>query len=96
MAVKKKKSSANKSLLELVEEKAGDSALSGKNRAIVLDMQDEIAVILAKGYKWRIIWEALTESGRIDMGYDTFRLHCRAVGLKLAPKSYSRSKKKGE
>ena len=93
MAAKKKKSSANKSLLELVEEKAGDSALSGKNRAIVLDMKDEIAAVLARGYKWRVIWETLTESGRIEMGYDTFRMHCRAIGLELAPKSYSRSKK---
>ena len=92
MAAKKKKVGSNKSLLELVEEKAGASPLSGKNRAVLMEMKEEIADVLGKGYKWRVVWEVLKGSGRIEMGYDTFRMHCRAMGLDVAPKSYTKGK----
>ena len=90
MATKKNDSTRNtKTLLTLVEEKARRAPLSGRNRAVLIEMRDEIATVLEHGYKWRIIWQTLSDSKRIKMGYDTFRMHCRAMGLELAPQSYS-------
>ena len=76
------------SLLELVEDRASDSQLSGKNRAAILAHKEEIADVLARGYKWKVVWQALMDGKRINMSYATFRMHCRAVGLDLAPQTY--------
>ena len=85
-----KKPRSQKSLLTLVEERAAKAPQSGKNRAALMPMRDEIAEVLARGYKWCVVWETLRDAERISMGYDTFRIHCRAMGLEAAPKSYSK------
>ena len=85
----KRKTKDQASVRELVERRADDSSHSGKNRAVVMELKEQIADVLARGYKWRIIWQALHDAGRIEMGYDTFRAHCRAVGLEAAPNTYN-------
>ena len=76
-----------------MEKKADASSRSGRYRAQVLAQRDEIQNVLDHGYKWKVIWQALTDTGRIDMGYYTFMAHCRAIGLVKSPNSYDTSEK---
>lgn len=94
VATRRKKVSVG-SLLEAVERKADASSRSGRNRAKVMELKEEIADVLARGYKWKVIWQALCDTGRIDMGYYTFMAHCRAIGLVKVPGTYETKKKAG-
>ena len=70
------------SLMELVRCRAAEGHPNqGKSLATVLPLSGEIKEVLAAGYGWKIVWQALTDAGRIDMGYDTFRYTCRFCGL---------------
>lgn len=87
MASKRKKAGAGASLLELVQAEADEASLSGKNRVVLMELRQEIEDVLRRGYKWKVVWQALQKAERIDMSYDTFRAHCRAMGLETVPKS---------
>ena len=87
MATKRRKSSPNATVLELIEAEAEEASLTGKNRVILMGMKEELADAFARGYKWKVVWKALQKAERIDMSYDTFRNHCRAMGLDIQPKS---------
>ena len=85
--MKKKKNEAT-SLMDLVAHRASLGSNQGKYRAALVAHLAEIQDVLAAGYGWRIVWQTLCESGRIDMSYDTFRRACLYFGLsKLQPRS---------
>lgn len=88
MKKKKKKPNASKRLIDAVRERGQAATARGRNRAAVVAIADEIEEVLAAGYTWQDAYLPLKEEGRIDMSYHTFRLHCKAVGLELSPKSY--------
>lgn len=72
-------------LQDLVAEEAQGGLYSGKNRAVVTELRDEIERTLAFGYTWRVIWSALSKAGAIEMSYDRFRLQCKKLGLRRPP-----------
>jgi len=67
-----------------VAELAARGWITGRNRAFVLEWKEHIADQLASGYTWKVIWSALKEMGGTSMCYNSFRRHCRAVGLERA------------
>ena len=64
-----------------VAEQAAHGWITGRNRAFVHEWKELIADQLARGYTWKVIWSALKEMECTVMSYNSFRRHCRAIGL---------------
>ena len=94
------------SLADLVAAREGQSPRSGKNKAAVLALQEDIEATVARGFSIKAIystlvdtnWATLKEHGysdkaikELDMTYETFRNLCGDLGLKKTPSS-TRSK----
>ena len=54
---------------------------SGRHRAAFLAVRELVETALGNGYAAKLIWQQLSNEGRIAMNYATFRGHCRAQGL---------------
>jgi len=54
---------------------------SGRHRATFLAVRELVEAALGNGYAAKLIWQQLSNEGRIAMSYATFRGHCRAQGL---------------
>ena len=59
---------------------------SGRNHAAFRALAAEIADALREGFSVKAVWALLLEENRISMGYDTFRLHCKAAGMQRRTK----------
>lgn len=50
-----------------------------QNRALFLDLRQEIKQALDDGWPMRSIWEILHEEGKVPFGYDSFRRYTRRL-----------------
>ena len=89
---RRKKAKDTRSVLDLVQAEAVKEALIGKNRAAVHALRDEISDVAAHGYTWKVIWKALMKKGTIEMSYEAFCVHCRALGIPRPGESHIRAK----
>jgi Family of unknown function (DUF5338) len=55
--------------------------LRGRHRAAFIAVRPLVEGGLTCGYTMKATWEALREEGKLSMTYETFRAHCRQVGL---------------
>lgn len=54
---------------------------SGRYEAEVTEHRNEISAALARGYTWRVVWQAFQATTRTSMCFKTFRRHCRRLHL---------------
>ena len=54
---------------------------SGKHRAAFTALRPLIEAALAHGYTMKATWAALREKKNLSMSYETFRMHCRRIGI---------------
>jgi hypothetical protein len=67
-------------LSERLSDKVGASR-SGVHRAAFTALRPFIDGSLARGYTMKTTWTALREEKKLSMTYETFRAHCRRVGI---------------
>jgi hypothetical protein len=70
-----------KDFLEQLKERAKSTggARSGTHRAAFTAVRELVEAARADGYAAKIIWQQLSEEGRVSMNYATFLRYCRAL-----------------
>jgi hypothetical protein len=72
-----------KAFADLLDARAHDGAkaIRGRHRVAFIAVRPLVEVGLARGHTIKATWEALRDTGRLSMTYESFRMHCRRARL---------------